>query len=697
MDITLTISLLASDRRESLERCLDSLKPLLVKISSELIIVLTGTDPKVWEIAETYTPHIIPFPWCGDFSAARNAGLKEAQGEWFLYIDDDEWFDSTDEICGFFLSGEYRHFHSAHYIQRNYQDWNGTKYSDFPAFRMVRRLPESRFCGAIHEELVPRMEPCRYFQTCVHHYGYVHSAGESPKTSRNIPMLLQSIEKQPGQVKNYIQLAKEFGLAGDWKSAEEYCRKGRAACRELNEPYSAGWLQAYLAHLVSEKPGKAPAVSELETIIAKERPPELTRLILYQQLIHLCAEEKEPEKAVLCGRKFEELLKKMDEDDGLWERQSYGEFNENYIKTPERLYGARAACADCALEIHDLASAAYFLKLFPWETEAILCRYYPELEKWKGTYSMPYQEILLGILEDIAASAGISDVSHISDISVIPDVSKASIPIYLLLQKSLDDFRNGENGHGLDLFVYCIFHAEDSYLRQLLLKEAIRHQVSVIPFVSQMDLDTWDRLMEGAVQELPFTMNGRLRVCEDEIGERYPLHSLCIKRQRLAQKLRKGFPLWEEMIANLEEYCLCTMEFYEGLYRKEWFLDETCAFLPAKCRFAQITLKAMGELKQEQTARSVRLLGDALRICPDMAGIVTELIRQAVRRLDDPALHAAPEFLRLAGQMKETLHTLTETGQTAQAALILGQLLPLMPEDLEFIRIRQDLIRRTIS
>ena len=98
MDIILTISLLASNRRDSLKRCLDSLKPLLVKIPTELIIVLTGTDGKVREIAESYTSQIIPFEWCNDFSAARNTGLNMAQGEWFLYIDDDEWFDDVSEI-----------------------------------------------------------------------------------------------------------------------------------------------------------------------------------------------------------------------------------------------------------------------------------------------------------------------------------------------------------------------------------------------------------------------------------------------------------------------------------------------------------------------------------------------------------------------------------------------------------------------
>ena len=85
MDIQLTISLLASNRTGSLERCLDSLRPLLTKVKSELIVVFTGTDPRVREIASRYTDHIVPYKWHDDFSAARNAGLKEAKGEWLLY------------------------------------------------------------------------------------------------------------------------------------------------------------------------------------------------------------------------------------------------------------------------------------------------------------------------------------------------------------------------------------------------------------------------------------------------------------------------------------------------------------------------------------------------------------------------------------------------------------------------------------
>ena len=102
MNIQLSISLLASGRAASLERCLDSLRPLMMQVPSELIVVFTGTDERVREIAERYTDQVIPFTWCNDFSAARNAGLKAARGEWFMYIDDDEWFEDVSEIIQFY-------------------------------------------------------------------------------------------------------------------------------------------------------------------------------------------------------------------------------------------------------------------------------------------------------------------------------------------------------------------------------------------------------------------------------------------------------------------------------------------------------------------------------------------------------------------------------------------------------------------
>jgi glycosyltransferase involved in cell wall biosynthesis len=702
MDIILTISLLASNRRESLERCLDSLKPLLVKIPSELIIVFTGTDEKVLKIAQKYTPQIITFEWCNDFSAARNIGLKAAQGEWFLYIDDDEWFDDVEQICQFFLSGEHKHYHSAHYIQRNYQDWFGTKYSDFSAFRMVRRIPEACFRGAIHEELTPRREPCKYFHTYVHHYGYAGNGEnrEGQKTARNIPLLLKAIQNSPGHVKNYMQTAKEFDLAGDWKKAEEYCQKGRAVCRKFGDTFSEGWLQAYLSGLLCKKSEKGEAILEIESMLKAEHPKELISLVLYQQLVHLCANGDEPEKAVWYGRRFEELLDYMEENPCLWVQQGYGEFCEDYIKAPDHLYGLRMDCSASGLKLKDQNTALFFLKRLPWEQGDILCRYYPEFERWKENYASSFWEIFskLWSHEYICSDTAGSQSTRLPKSSEADNSLKDGSPVsvYLLFQKALYLMENDKPTEGKELFSHCLGHPDsyDTYLRQLFLKEAIGHQINMSLLAKQMDLAAWDRCTDKVIQELPYTLNSRIQVCELHLGKEYPLYSLCLKKYRLEQKLFKGFPLWEELIQTLEDYCLCIMEFYKGLYREEMFEGKNISCLPKECRFAATVLEALEKLEQMQMPEAVRLLSDAIHVKTDMWGVVTELFRQAARRMDDPALQAGDEFLNLAGQMKETLYTLLDAGQTAQASQILKQVLPLIPEELELIWIGQELIRR---
>ena len=97
-----TISLLVSNRKDTIRKCLDSIRPLLEAVPSELIVVDTvgpkNSDGSL-EIAKEYTEKIVHFDWCNDFAAARNAGLKHAKGEWFLFIDDDECFGFYQPEC----------------------------------------------------------------------------------------------------------------------------------------------------------------------------------------------------------------------------------------------------------------------------------------------------------------------------------------------------------------------------------------------------------------------------------------------------------------------------------------------------------------------------------------------------------------------------------------------------------------------
>ena len=79
--IQLSISLLVSNRIQTIRKCMDSLKIILDAIPSELIAVDTvgeeNSDGSLAVVRE-YTDKIVHFDWTGDFSAARNAGLELA-------------------------------------------------------------------------------------------------------------------------------------------------------------------------------------------------------------------------------------------------------------------------------------------------------------------------------------------------------------------------------------------------------------------------------------------------------------------------------------------------------------------------------------------------------------------------------------------------------------------------------------------
>lgn len=217
--IILSISLLISDRLETIAKCLDSLKPIMMSVPSELILVDTSRNPKVHELLQTYTDHIITFDWCNDFSKARNAGLKEARGEWFLYLDDDEWFTDSEAIIHFFASGQYKECGEACYIQRNYLDMEGLQYSDSWVSRMFRLTPETRFVSKIHEYATPLVGNRIALDSVVDHYGYVFENPQKAREhyERNTTLLLEMIEREPSKLRWRMEMAQEYFLASEYE------------------------------------------------------------------------------------------------------------------------------------------------------------------------------------------------------------------------------------------------------------------------------------------------------------------------------------------------------------------------------------------------------------------------------------------------------------------------------------------------
>ncbi len=225
--IRLTIAMIVKNEEKTLDRCLSALQPLRDAVASELIITDTGSTDHTVEIAQKYTDHIIHYKWCNDFSAARNTGVEEALGEWFMFLDGDEWFENTNELIAFFKSGECDRYGSATFVVRDYADYSGKTYTDFNALRLSRLYQGFHFEHIVHEDF-PRLLPSKMIGDYVHHYGYVfkNEADRLTKHHRNVELLEKALEQDPKDIKMYYQLSREYFMTNELDLVKKYAKLG---------------------------------------------------------------------------------------------------------------------------------------------------------------------------------------------------------------------------------------------------------------------------------------------------------------------------------------------------------------------------------------------------------------------------------------------------------------------------------------
>lgn len=213
----LSIGMIVKNEEKYLDMCLSAIKPILDNVDCELIIADTGSTDRTVEIAKKYTDNVFYFEWINDFAAARNSTLERAKGEWYLYIDADEVFQSCDSIIKFFNSGEYKNYEAASYTLRNYTSEKMETFSPLSATRFLKIKPDMRFYGKIHEHFNFRVDQkyVKYLDDIAYHYGYMYEDKElkKKKYDRNKKMLLEELENtEHPSTMLYIQVVEALML-----------------------------------------------------------------------------------------------------------------------------------------------------------------------------------------------------------------------------------------------------------------------------------------------------------------------------------------------------------------------------------------------------------------------------------------------------------------------------------------------------
>jgi len=229
----LSVGVIFKNEIRCLERCFRSVQHLKEFIPCELVAADTGSDDGSREVAERYADVLIDFPWMNDFSAARNAVIDRACGEWYLSLDADEWFDEDVSPLVRYLRNpaQWANKAACGFTIRNYTrlDLQGD-FSDFIAARMFRMSTGIRYEGAIHEHWDKDAGIMQVLgKLIVHHDGYVGFSGERgrPKRERNMALLREKLEDQPDDLLLLLQCVE----SGDGQEQVEYLRRAVAGVK----------------------------------------------------------------------------------------------------------------------------------------------------------------------------------------------------------------------------------------------------------------------------------------------------------------------------------------------------------------------------------------------------------------------------------------------------------------------------------
>lgn len=323
----LTISLLISNRPDTIPRCLDSIKLIMKQLPCELILIDTSKSEMIHNMLLSYTDQVYEFEWCKDFAKARNEGVRRANGEWFMYIDDDEWLEDVEDIVLFFKSKEYKKHECANIWVRNYLDTKFTRYTDNLVTRLFYLGKGAKFEGKIHEAIYPIYGEPAFLQSVIHHSGYIFDTDEKRRAhfERNSTLLLEVIEEDPKNLRWQAQLVQEYSSIKEWQAEYDFCQKCLKNIKQIEtfmERNHFCTLYAGLIEALMNLKRHDEMIEVCEKALLDERSTDLLRFHIYLRQAENYVEMRKWDKAISQIEKYLE---------------SYEYFQKNKEKMKEQL------------------------------------------------------------------------------------------------------------------------------------------------------------------------------------------------------------------------------------------------------------------------------------------------------------------------------------------------------------------------
>ena len=188
----------------------------------EQIVVDTGSTDRTAQIAQEMGAKLFRFDWIDDFAAAKNHAIRQAGGDWIVFLDADEYLspEDTEKLLPLLegLSGERENAVTAAWVQTDGREAflaeaagsglenrvtvraDGSRGSALAGtvVRIFRNQPGLLYRGRIHEQLSMEGGEVSCYDASaslsVLHTGYTpEEMEEKKKTERNIRLLQKEV------------------------------------------------------------------------------------------------------------------------------------------------------------------------------------------------------------------------------------------------------------------------------------------------------------------------------------------------------------------------------------------------------------------------------------------------------------------------------------------------------------------------
>ena len=263
----LSVCLMVKNEEKFLPRCLQSIQGL----ASQIIVVDTGSTDRTVEIAHSFNAEVHSLAWSDDFSAARNAALEHATGDWILMLDADEELPAAQH------AKVREHMNNSKAIGYRLPLINVGQENEGCSFvpRLYRNVPGAFYRGRIHEQVFANlMAVAKSWGLAITlgsaellHYGYTKDlVRDRNKVERNLKLLRQAIEECPEDVNLVMNLGLELVRSDD----------------------RAGGLERYREafQMMSDQPAHT-LVPELREVLLTQFTSELYKIRAYQEIVEV--------------------------------------------------------------------------------------------------------------------------------------------------------------------------------------------------------------------------------------------------------------------------------------------------------------------------------------------------------------------------------------------------------------------------